>query len=231
MVEIGRYDFLIGAIIPAMRERELSPLDRLLSGLGTALSTATNRPARTIRQSPATDVTGGELSTRERSHSAGLMRVNHAGEVAAQGLYQGHAVVSRDPDIARQMRAAADEELDHLGWCKQRLQELESRPSIFSPIWYAGAFAIGAASGVLGDRWSLGFVAETELQVSDHLTGHMEKLPGGDSRSRAIVSKMRDEEIEHGANARAAGASELPGPVKDLMRLTARLMTRTAYWM
>lgn len=214
-----------------MHERELSPLDRLLSGLGNALTTVTKPAVRATRANPAADLPEAPLSDAERSHSAGLMRVNHAGEVAAQGLYQGHAVVSSDPGIAEQMRAAANEELDHLGWCEQRLDELGSRPSIFSPVWYAGAFAIGAASGVLGDRWSLGFVEETEHQVSDHLTGHMKKLPVEDSRSRAIVSKMRDEEIEHGANAKAAGASELPGPVKDLMRMTARLMTRTAYWM
>jgi len=133
------------------------------------------------------------------------MRVNHAGEIAAQGLYQGHAAVARNPGIEQQMQAAADEELDHLGWCEERL-------------------------GVLGDKWSLGFIEETERQVSAHLTGHLDRLPEKDAKSRAIVKQMRDEEERHGANARMAGAAELPGPVRELMRLTAKVMTGTAYW-
>ena len=163
------------------------------------------------------------------SHAAGLMRVNHAGEVAAQGLYQGHAAVARDPDIEEQMTQAAIEEMDHLAWCEQRLEELGEKPSALGPLWYTGAFAIGAASGLLGDKWSLGFIEETERQVSDHLTGHLGKLPEADERSRAIVRQMRDEEEEHGANARDAGAAELPKPVQRLMKLTARIMTTTAY--
>lgn len=170
------------------------------------------------------------MTANDRSHAAGLMRVNHAGEVAAQGLYQGHAAVAHDPGIEQQMLRAADEELDHLGWCEERLQELGSHPSRLRPLWYAGAFAIGAASGILGDKWSLGFIQETEQQVSAHLTGHLERLPEGDAKSRAIVKKMRDEEELHGANARDAGAAELPRPVQSLMRLTAKVMTGTAYW-
>ena len=157
------------------------------------------------------------------------MRVNHAGEVAAQALYQGHAMVARDPNIEQQMQRAANEEFDHLAWCEQRLTELNSRPSLLSPIWYSGAFAIGAASGILGDKWSLGFIAETEKQVCAHLDSHLEKLPDNDDKSRAIVKQMRDEEEEHGENAIEAGAAELPAPLQRLMQLTAKVMTNTAY--
>ena len=157
------------------------------------------------------------------------MRVNHAGEVAAQGLYQGHAAVARDAATEEQMQRAADEEFDHLAWCEQRLAELDAGPSRLSPVWYAGAFAIGAASGVLGDRWSLGFIAETEKQVCAHLDSHLESLPEDDAKSRAIVEKMRAEEEEHGENAIEAGALPLPDPIQRLMQLTAKVMTRTAY--
>ncbi len=128
------------------------------------------------------------------------------------------------------MQAAADEELDHLGWCEERLGELGSGPSKLRPVWYAGAWVMGAASGVLGDKWSLGFIQETERQVSEHLSGHLDRLPENDAKSRAIVEQMRDEEERHGANAREAGAAELPAPVRGLMRLTAKVMTNTAYW-
>ena len=158
------------------------------------------------------------------------MRVNHAGEVAAQALYKGHAAVARDSAVEQQMQHAADEEFDHLAWCEQRLSELGETPSRLSPLWYTGAFAIGAASGILGDRWSLGFIAETERQVCDHLDAHLQRLPAADLKSRAIVTQMRDEERKHGEDAVAAGAAELPGPVKRLMRVTAKIMTRTAYW-
>jgi len=213
-----------------MDERQLSPLDELLSGINRALITVKAPRERVTRANPARDIAEAPLSDSERRHAAGLMRVNHAGEVAAQGLYQGHGVISRNPAIAEQMRQAADEEMDHLGWCEQRLDELHSRPSVLSPLWYGGAFAIGALSGVLGDRWSLGFVEETENQVSEHLSGHLRKLPQNDGRSRAIVEQMREEEEEHGANAQAAGAARLPKGIREIMRMTARLMTRTAYW-
>lgn len=212
-----------------MNERHLTPIDRLLAGFDNALRTVIPPPARHTRPNPAGALEDGELSTEEKRHAAGLMRVNHAGEVAAQGLYQGHAAIARDPDTREQMQQAADEELDHLGWCEQRLTELGERPSHLSPVWYAGAFVIGAASGVFGDRWSLGFVEETEHQVAEHLSGHLQDLPPEDMRSRAIVEQMREEEEEHGANAKAAGAAELPRPVRDVMRLTAKIMTRTAY--
>lgn len=214
-----------------MDQRDLSPLDRLLSGINSALTTVAGPPTRPTRENPAGDLPEAQLTDDEKSHAAGLMRVNHAGEVAAQGLYQGHAAASRDPSIEQQMRHAAEEELDHLGWCEQRLDELGSRPSILGPVWYAGAFVLGAASGALGDRWALGIVEETERQVSEHLTSHLDRLPESDTRSRAIVLQMRDEEEAHSENARAAGASKLPDSVKNLMRLTAKIMTNTAYRM
>lgn len=212
-----------------MQTRNLTPLDRLLAGVNNALRTVTAPAGQSPRANPAGDVEEGVLDQEQRAHAAGLMRVNHAGEVAAQGLYQGHAVVARDPDIEDQMQKAADEEFDHLAWCEQRLDELGEQPSHLSPVWYAGAFTIGALSGALGDKWSLGFIAETERQVCDHLDSHLDKLPADDARSRAIVSKMRDEEAEHGENAVAAGAAELPKALKKLMQATAKVMTTTAY--
>lgn len=220
------------AIMPAMNERLLTPVDRLLAGFGSFLRTvAAAGPAHAARENPAGHIDDKPMSATEKSHAAGLMRVNHAGEVAAQGLYQGHAAVTRDPSIEDQMQRAADEELDHLAWCEQRLQELGSGTSRLNPVWYGGAFAIGAASGILGDRWSLGFIEETERQVVQHLTGHLDRLPANDAKSRAIVHKMREEEALHGANARNAGAFDLPTPIRRIMRLTSRIMTGTAYWL
>lgn len=212
-----------------MQDRDLTPLDRLLAGADNALRTIAAPAGRPARKNPAADIADSDLSSEQRSHAAGLMRVNHAGEIAAQGLYQGHAAVARDRDVEQQMQRAADEEFDHLAWCEQRLAELDAGPSRLSPVWYAGAFAIGAASGVLGDRWSLGFIAETEKQVCAHLDSHLASLPDEDARSRAIVGKMRDEEQQHGENAVDAGAAELPAAVRRLMQLTAKVMTKTAY--
>lgn len=212
-----------------MDDRTLTPLDRLLAGLDNALRTVASPAGRGNRANPATGVPEAELDAAERRHAAGLMRVNHAGEVAAQGLYQGHAAVAREPDVAARLQQAASEEFDHLAWCEQRLTELDAEPSRLSPIWYAGSFLIGAASGVLGDRWSLGFIAETEKQVCEHLEGHLDALPEQDARSRAIVSTMRDEEQVHGQDAIDAGAAGLPQGIRRLMQLTARVMTTTAY--
>ena len=212
-----------------MEDRDLTPLDRLLAGVDNALRTIAAPAGRPSRENPAAEIAESELSDDQRAHAAGLMRVNHAGEVAAQGLYQGHAAVARDAVIEEQMQHAADEEFDHLAWCEQRLAELNAGPSRLSPVWYAGAFAIGAASGVLGDRWSLGFIAETERQVCAHLDSHLDRLPDDDAKSRAIVRKMRDEEEQHGENAIEAGAAQLPDPIQRLMQLTAKLMTKTAY--
>ena len=213
-----------------MEHRQLSPLDKLLIGANNALRTVAAPAGRPARSNPAEKIADTDLDAKQKAHAAGLMRVNHAGEVAAQALYQGHATVARDKDIEDQMQRAADEELDHLAWCEQRIHELGSAPSRLSPLWYAGAFAIGAASGVLGDKWSLGFIAETEKQVCSHLDSHLEQLPEADAKSRAIVKQMRDEEEEHGENAIDAGAAELPRPIIRLMRATAKVMTKTAYW-
>ncbi len=182
------------------------------------------------RPNPGAERPAPRLSPAESRHVAGLMRVNHSGEVAAQGLYQGHAAVARDARVAGEMHRAAEEETDHLRWCAQRLQELDSSPSRLAPLWYAGAWTIGALSGLAGDRWSLGFIAETERQVVEHLHGHLDRLPVEDERSRAILEKMAEEEAEHGAAATESGGSLLPAPIQGLMRATARIMTRTAYW-
>ena len=218
------------AIIPNMHERQLTPLDRLLASANNALRTVAAPAGRSARPNPAEHIIDAELDDRQKAHAAGLMRVNHAGEVCAQALYQGHAAVARDKTIEAQIQEAADEEFDHLAWCEERIHELGEDVSKLSPFWYAGAFAIGAASGILGDKWSLGFIAETEKQVCAHLESHLEALPAQDVKSRAIVEQMRDEEEEHGDNAIEAGAAELPAPVKRLMQLTAKVMTKTAYW-
>lgn len=213
-----------------MEKRQLTPLDKLLAGANNALRTVVAPAGRPARKNPAAEIADAELDAKQKAHAAGLMRVNHAGEVAAQALYQGHATVTRDKNIEEQMKRAADEEFDHLAWCEQRIQELGYKPSRLSPLWYAGAYAIGAASGMLGDKWSLGFIAETERQVCSHLDSHLDRLPKDDARSRAIVEQMRDEEAEHGENAKDAGAAELPRPVIRLMRATAKIMTKTSYW-
>jgi ubiquinone biosynthesis monooxygenase Coq7 len=158
------------------------------------------------------------------------MRVNHAGEIAAQALYHGQALMARSVVTRKLLLKAAREETDHLAWCESRLKELDSRPSLLNTVWYAGSFTIGALAALTGDRTSLGFVVETERQVEGHLDEHLARLPPDDSRSRAILEAMRSDEIAHGLNAKAAGGAELPSPVRVLMRNTARVMTSTAYW-
>jgi ubiquinone biosynthesis monooxygenase Coq7 len=212
-----------------MHDRTLTPLDRFLAGIGDALRTMISPVGRPTRDNPADSIAESDLSNHAKAHSAGLMRVNHAGEIAAQGLYQGHAAVARDAATVRQMQQAAAEEFDHLTWCEQRLAELDAAPSRLSPLWYTGSFVMGAASGILGDKWSLGFIAETERQVCEHLSSHLKRLPDDDARSRAIVEQMRIEEQQHGENAIEAGAAVLPAAVRQLMRLTSRIMTTTAY--
>lgn len=213
-----------------MQERLLTPLDKILASANNALRTVATPAGKPSREYPAAAIDEARLDDKQKAHAAGLMRVNHAGEVAAQALYQGHATVARDPAVESQMQIAANEEFDHLAWCEQRIRELGYRPSVLSPLWYAGAFAIGAASGVLGDKWSLGFIAETEKQVCDHLEKHLDGLPGDDEKSRAIVRQMHNEELEHGAKAMEAGAAKLPQPLVRLMQATAKVMTKTAYW-
>lgn len=214
-----------------MEERRLNSVDRAIAGIDSVLRAIAAPTPVSARPYPAAGLAEAPLSASERRRSARLMRVNHAGEIAAQGLYQGHAAVARTEATAAHMRNAADEELDHLGWCEQRLTELGAGPSRLRPLWYTGAWTIGAASGALGDRWALGFVEETERQVSEHLTGHIGRLPPADSRSRAVVTRMREEEEQHGADARNAGARTLPSIVHRLMRMSAGVMTRTAYWL
>lgn len=171
------------------------------------------------------------LQQAERVRSARLMRVNHSGEVAAQALYQGQALMARQPEVAAAMRHAAAEETDHLAWCELRLRELNGRTSVLNPLWYAGSFAIGVLAGALGRGTSLGFVAETERQVEAHLRSHMERLSQGDKRSRAILEQMTHDEMQHGAQAASLGGKELPFPVRAAMRLTSRLMTQGSYWL
>jgi ubiquinone biosynthesis monooxygenase Coq7 len=158
------------------------------------------------------------------------MRVNHTGEVCAQALYSGQAIFARDERVREALRTAAAEERDHLAWCRKRMGELDARPSLLDPFWYAGSFAMGMLSGAAGDRWSLGFLAETEAQVERHLEGHLERLAPGDQRTRAVLAQMRDDENRHGAAGRALGGAELPYVVKLAMRTASKVMTRTAYW-
>jgi 3-demethoxyubiquinol 3-hydroxylase len=202
--------------------------DDLIVSFDRALRTLTGL-ATTSRAVPGAGLPEAELSPEERRKAAGLMRVNHTGEVCAQALYAAQALVARNPDNRRDFAQAAREEEEHLAWTQRRLSELSDRTSLLNPLWYAGSFAIGLAAGIAGDRINLGFVVETERQVEEHLTGHIESLPMTDGRSRAIVEQMRDDEARHGAIAQAAGAAELPLPVRGLMRLAAGVMKVVAY--
>lgn len=211
-----------------MDPRVLSPLDRLLELADTGLRSSFARVPGS-RPTPG-NRDSAPLAPGQRRHAAALMRVNHAGEIAAQGLYQGQALTARSAETRAALEKAAAEEGDHLAWCRERLDELGSRPSLLDPLWYAGSVAVGALAGLAGDRWSLGFMAETERQVEGHLADHLDRLPADDARSRTIVQQMQADEIGHGRAAIAAGGIELPQPVPGLMKLTARLMTGTAYW-
>lgn len=206
--------------------------DQLLAGADRALKSMF-APARASRPAPGglPGSPASPLEEPERRLAAGLMRVNHAGEVAAQGLYHGQALVARDAATRGLLEQAAREETDHLAWCEQRLHELQDRPSLLRPFWYAGSFAIGVAAGLASDRVSLGFVAETERQVEKHLDSHLQRLPDHDARSRAIVEGMRADERAHGELARRAGGVNLPQPVRMAMQLASRVMTGTARWL
>jgi ubiquinone biosynthesis monooxygenase Coq7 len=203
-------------------------LDDIVVSFDRALRTLAGHPTAS-RPTPGANLDDADLTADERRHAAGLMRVNHTGEVCAQALYAAQALVARDPRVKREFAHAAREEEEHLAWTHRRLEELQDRTSLLNPLWYAGSFAIGLAAGVGGDRGNLGFVLETERQVEEHLTGHMEQLPAADAKSRAIVEQMRDDEARHGAAARAAGAAALPLPVKGLMRVAADVMRFVAY--
>lgn len=208
----------------------LSPLERALALAGRALAAVSSATPST-RPSPAAAVSdAGELSASERAMSGSLMRVNHVGEICAQALYEGQALTARDPALREQFLRAAAEETDHLAWTRERLEELGARPSLLNPLWYAGAFALGAIAGRAGDRVSLGFMAETERQVEQHLAGHLERLPEQDRRSREIVRAMKDDEVAHAEAAMRMGGMDLPAPVKGLMRTAARVMTGAAHY-
>ena len=206
-----------------------SPIDSFICVFDSALRVVSG-VAVARRESPSRMLAEAKLSDEEHKHSAGLMRVNHVGEVCAQALYEAQALFARDEVTRKQFEHSGEEELDHLAWTAERLRELNSQPSIFNPLWYAGAFVMGVVAARLGDRQSLGFVMETERQVEAHLNDHLSLLPKHDERSRAIVTQMRDDEIEHGAAAQKLGAAELPEPVRLGMRAISKMMTSTAYY-
>ena len=211
-----------------MIARDLTPIDRFLADTQRALDTVFGAPGA-IRANPAADIAQIELDETERQHAAGLMRINHVGEVCAQALYCGQAAVARDEVTRQHLLEAAQEETDHLAWCADRLRELDSRPSLLNPLWYAGSFAIGALAGLRGDGWNLGFVVETERQVEAHIDEHLDSLPAADARSRAILEVMKSDEARHADNAQAAGARVLPAPVPGLMAMASNLMKAVAY--
>ena len=208
--------------------RTLGPLDRLLDSAQNALSTVLGG-VRAERPNPGRSEADVVLDNAERRHAAGLMRINHVGEVCAQALYIGQATVARDPATREQLLAAAQEETDHLVWCGDRLRELESRPSLLNPLWYAGSYTIGLLAGLRGDGWNLGFVVETERQVEAHIGEHLQSLPEADQRSRAILRVMQADEARHAEHAQAAGAKLLPAPIPSLMAAASKVMKAVAY--
>lgn len=193
-------------------------------GLRTLLA-----PARTARPLPGKNLDEADMSEEEKHLAAALMRVNHSGEICAQALYQGQALTARKPEIQQALKEAASEETEHLNWCESRINDLGGRKSLFNPAWYAGSLAIGALAGALGDKWNLGFLAETERQVVRHLEGHLQRLPASDEKSRAVVGQMKEDEARHAASALEQGGAELPVPVKVAMKLSARVMTGVAF--
>lgn len=211
-----------------MPARDFSLADRLLMDAQNALGTVFGR-ARAERANPGAAQADVVLDDVERRHAAGLMRVNHVGEVCAQALYVGQAAVARDARTRDQLLAAAQEETDHLAWCADRLRELDSHPSLLNPLWYAGSYAIGVLAGLRGDGWNLGFVVETERQVEAHIAEHLQVLPEADGRSRAILSTMQADEIRHADNAQARGARQLPPPLPTLMAAASKVMKTIAY--
>ena len=210
-------------------ERNYSRVDRLIASIDEALRISTGEAPAPFRENPAGDLAATELSEDDRRHVAGLMRINHTGEICAQALYAGQAATAHNDETREAMQLAADEEIDHLSWCEDRLKELDSHPSILNPFWYAGSFAIGAVAGIAGDDWSLGFVKETENQVEAHLEDHLERLPEGDARSQAILDQMKEDEAKHARMAEDAGARELPPPIRRAMTMTADLMKSLVY--
>lgn len=213
--------------------RHFSFFDKVILELDKAMQTRASAKQLSLRPTPqpdGSDNTDDKINDEQKAHAARLMRVNHSGEVAAQALYQGQAFTARLEDVREQMQEAAAEEIDHLAWCEDRLSELGAQPSILNPVWYAGSFAIGALAGLAGDRWSLGFVEETEKQVVEHLQEHLNKLPENDVRTRSIIEQMQVDEAEHGDIAKQAGAAELPAPIKAIMKLSSKIMTKSSFW-
>ncbi|MBP8294725.1 MAG: 2-polyprenyl-3-methyl-6-methoxy-1,4-benzoquinone monooxygenase [Burkholderiales bacterium] len=203
-------------------------MDDLIVGFDRALRTLASA-STSVRPYPAEQAESADLGEDEMAHAAGLMRVNHSGEICAQALYSGQAMTASNPALKGELDQAAREETEHLAWTERRLEELGARTSLLNPLWYAGSFAMGAIAGLAGDRWNLGFLSETERQVEQHLGGHLDTLPQGDARSRAIVSQMRTDEGRHAQMAEDRGAARLPLPIRAVMRMTAKVMTTTAY--
>lgn len=204
-------------------------IDKLIIGFDSALRTLLT-PAQTVRSVPGDELLESDLSESEKQLSCALMRVNHVGEVCAQALYQGQGLTARNQDVQKTLMQAAREETEHLAWTERRIAELGGRKSLLNPIWYGGAFTIGVVAGILGDKWNLGFLAETENQVGAHLASHLNRLPASDEKSRAIVEQMRIDEASHATMALSYGGAELPLPVKFTMKLSSKVMTETAYW-
>jgi 3-demethoxyubiquinol 3-hydroxylase len=204
-------------------------IDRLIIGFDRGLRTLF-APAPVSPRMPGAEIAEAQMAQSDRAQAAALMRVNHSGEICAQALYQGQAMTARDSAAKQALELAAQEETEHLAWTERRIEELGGRKSVLNPLWYAGSFALGATAGLLGDRWNLGFLAETERQVVRHLEGHLQQLPEEDHKSRAVLEQMRDDEARHANSAMAHGAAELPQPVRLAMQLTSKLMTRTAFW-
>ena len=211
--------------------RQYSQIDQLIGNFDQALRTLFGRPLTTGRPNPGDVAAPVELTDHARQASARFMRINHTGEVCAQALYQGQALTARLENVREGLDRAAQEENDHLAWCEQRIHELGSHTSYLNPLFYAGSFALGALAGAIGDKWSLGFVAETERQVVRHLDGHLRQLDSGDQKSRAILEQMKIDETQHGTAAMRAGGTPLPGPVKQLMQAMSKVMTNTTYWL
>ena len=212
-----------------MGQRQLSSIDQLLSQIDLGLRTAFGNAPKPDRLSPASNIQESELSEQERHHAIGLMRVNHAGEICAQALYQGQALTAKLPEVGKQMEQAAEEEIDHLAWCEERLAELGGKTSALNPAWYAMSFALGAGAGLVSDKLSLGFVAATEDQVCKHLQKHLDELPTEDKKSRSVVEQMLVDEEKHAQSALAAGGYQFPKPVKKLMTLVSSAMTQSSY--
>ena len=204
-------------------------IDILIDEVDKGLKYSTENYQSTNRDYPAKDIEGSKLTELEKHHSAGLMRVNHAGEVCAQALYRGQALTAQLDDVKEKMNEAALEELDHLAWCNKRLEELGQEPSVLNPLWYGMSFTLGAVAGLAGDKWSLGFVEETEEQVVKHLDGHMKNVSKNDNKTKAVMKQMREDEEAHGLAAREAGAADLPEEIKEVMSAVAKIMTSTSY--